>query len=203
LVRPGRVIRLMYPGVIWRGNKTDRSVFLTFDDGPIPDVTPWVLNLLDQFDAKATFFCVGQNVERYPDIFQMITHKGHLTGNHTFNHIVEWHNEWNVYQDNIDKAQLLIQSSLFRPPHGKIRPWRISRLKKQFKQVVMWDVLSCDYDQSLHHEVIYHNVIDNVRNGSVIVFHDSVKAWPHLQIVLPKVLEWLQKNNYQFKLIDE
>lgn len=201
MVRPGQWIRWFYPRVLWRGDKKERSVYLTFDDGPIPEVTPWVMEVLKQHHIRATFFCVGENVDKYSNVYQQVLNQGHQVGNHTYHHINTWSHSKRKYFESIEQAKIHINSNLFRPPHGKIYPWNVRRLKKQFDEVVMWDVLSCDYDRRLTSDKVYRNVIDNVRNGSIIVFHDSLKAWPHLKVVLPKVIEWLIMNNYQFKLI--
>lgn len=200
-VRPNRILRWLYQGVYWRGDSDKKEIFLTFDDGPIPEVTPWVLNLLKEYNIKATFFCVGENVLKNADIFKQLLEDGHEVGNHTYHHINSWKYTEKEYFESIDKAQRLYSFKLFRPPHGKVYPWNIKRLKTVFNKIVMWDVLTYDYDTGLSHDEVFNNLTNNVRNGSVIVFHDSIKAWPHLEKILPKSIEWLKNNNYQFNLI--
>ena len=202
VVRPGKLLRCMFPGVIWRGDKNDHSVYLTFDDGPIPEVTPWVLDVLNEYHVKATFFCVGENVEKHPKIFERIINEGHMVGNHTFHHMNRWKNKSKAYFNDIDQAGEIIRSPLFRPPHGKIYPWNVFMLKKNFKMIVMWDVLTYDFDKDHSAEKVFDNVISNTRNGSILVFHDSVKAWHNLKEVLPKSIEWLINNKFELKLFD-
>ncbi|MBN2165043.1 MAG: polysaccharide deacetylase family protein [Marinilabiliaceae bacterium] len=202
IVRPIRLLRWFYPGTFWRGNRTVRTVYLTFDDGPIPEVTPWVLDILKQYNIKATFFCVGNNVEKYPQVFNRLIKEGHLVGNHTYNHINIWKQGTKDYYSGIQKFQKLYCATLFRPPHGKLYPWNVWRLKKMFKKIVMWDVLTYDFEKNISSDEVLKNITQNVRNGSVIVFHDSTKAWGHLNKVLPLSIEWLIKNKYHFKLIE-
>ena len=186
--------------LVWSIKTTKKEVFLTFDDGPIPEVTPWVLETLKQYDAKATFFCVGDNVKKHPDIYRMIVDQGHKVGNHTMNHLNGWTNFNKTYFENIEKGNALIHSNLFRPPYGKIKPSQISHLKNDYR-IIMWDVLTKDYDASVTGEYCFEKVKKNCKPGSIIVFHDSIKAEKRLRKALPKSLEYLKQEGYTFSSI--
>ncbi len=174
-----------------------KRLYLTFDDGPQPKVTEYTLGVLDEFNAKATFFCVGANIERYPDIFQQVKEHGHSVGNHTFNHADGWKYSWLDYQASIDKCQELTQSTLFRPPYGKLTYPKYRKLTKRFR-VIMWDVLTYDFDQELDLEQAWENIVKHTRDGSIIVMHDSVKSIKNLKILLPRILEHYSKRGFQF-----
>ncbi len=186
--------------LVWSIKTTKKEVFLTFDDGPIPEVTPWVLETLKQYDAKATFFCVGDNVKKHPDIYRMIVDQGHKVGNHTMNHFNGWTNFNKTYFENIEKCNAMIHSNLFRPPYGKIKPSQISHLKNDYR-IIMWDVLTKDYDASVTGEYCFEKVKKNCKPGSIIVFHDSIKAEKRLRKALPKSLEYLKQEGYTFSSI--
>ena len=203
MVQPGWWMRLFFPGTMWRGDKKEKVVYLTFDDGPIPEVTPWVVALLNEKRIKATFFCVGENVAKHPKVYQMLVDNGHSIGNHTYNHISAWKVSGRFYKENVAKARDVIITSLFRPPHGKIYPWQLPMLKKQFSKIVMWDVLTKDYDKRLSTEDVLNNLYRHTRNGSVIVFHDSLKAWPRLEKALPVAIDWLKEQGYEFRTIEK
>ena len=196
-----KIIAKAFPSFIWHIPEKEQVVYLTFDDGPIPETTPWVLSMLKSFNAKATFFCVGDNVRKYPYLYKRLISEGHMTGNHTFNHIIGWKTETADYLENIYKAKELIHSNLFRPPHGVLKNSQFQLIKDDFK-VIMWDVLSIDYDKKVSQERCYKNVMNHVRPGSIIVFHDSLKAWKNLKYALPKTLESLSLKGYQFAAID-
>ncbi len=183
--------------LIWSVKTDKKEVFLTFDDGPIPVVTPWVVETLGKYNAKATFFCVGDNVKKNQDVYQLILDKGHKIGNHTMNHLNGWTNFNKTYFENIEKCDNLIHSNLFRPPYGKIKPTQINYLKKKYK-IIMWDVLTKDYDESLAGEDCFEKVHKNCKPGSIVVFHDSLKAEKRLRIALPKTLDYLSKEGYTF-----
>jgi peptidoglycan-N-acetylglucosamine deacetylase len=202
VVQPVRFIRWMYPGALWRVKTSERQVYLTFDDGPVPEATSWVLDLLKEKEVKATFFCVGQNVDRHATIYQRLLHDGHAVANHTYNHIKAWSTGHNAYIKNAVKASAVIKSNLFRPPHGQLWPWNAWVLKKRFAKIVMWDVLTFDYNRKLSSAEVLENVKRYTREGSVIVFHDSIKAWPHLRVVLPLAIDWLKEQGYSFGIID-
>lgn len=202
--QPPRLYRLLFPGAIWRiepQSDDEKVVYLTFDDGPIPETTPWILKLLDRYNIKATFFCVGDNVRKYPHLYQQIIEKGHHVGNHTFNHLQGILSRTGNFVDNADKASALIQSPLFRPPHGHMRFPQTWRLRKHYK-IVMWDVVTRDYSKYMNPELVFENVKNYTRNGSIIVFHDSLKAQRNMMGALPGSIEWLMREGYQFKLID-
>lgn len=196
-----RFVQSLFPGLLWRSEEEEKTVFLTFDDGPIPEVTPWVLNQLDQFDAKATFFCVGENVERHPEVYQQVRAAGHSVGNHTFNHLNGWSTENIDYFRNVRRCAQKVDSPLFRPPYGKLKPKQIEFLVRHYN-IVMWDVLSGDFDPTQSGEECYDNVIQNIRPGSIVVFHDSLKSFERLEYVLPKTLDWLSQNGYSMKAIN-
>jgi peptidoglycan/xylan/chitin deacetylase (PgdA/CDA1 family) len=198
--RPLFFLPWLFPKAWWRKDKNHKVVFLTFDDGPVPEVTPDVLAILDQFDIKATFFCVGDNVRKYPELFQEVIDKGHHIGNHTFNHIKGFSWSLDKYLDNVAKAARLIDSTLVRPPHGQVTPALYQALSKSY-QVVMWDLITRDYNQSFSPERILRNVRKYVRNGSIIVFHDSLKAKRNVLTALPKAILFLQKQGYQFQTL--
>lgn len=181
--------------------KKDKTVYLTFDDGPIPEVTPWVLDLLKQEEVDATFFCVGENVQKHQSIYNKILENGHHVGQHTFNHLPAFKHSKEEYHENVLIAKEYIKTNLFRPPHGQIKPSQLLRMRKDYT-IVLWDVLSADFDQNITPEKCYNNVIKNVRNGSIIVFHDSIKAQKNLEYALPKVIKYLKGKGYQFAKID-
>jgi peptidoglycan-N-acetylglucosamine deacetylase len=195
-----KIISRTFPSFIWNIPEKERIVYLTFDDGPIPQTTPWLLNLLNQYQAKASFFCVGENVRKYPHLYNSLLFEGHTVGNHTYNHLVGWKTSVHDYIDNVNKAKSLIDSELFRPPHGLIKNGQFQILKNEFK-VVMWDVLSMDYDKKVRPEQCYRNVIENVKPGSIVVFHDSIKAWKNVSYALPKTLDTLKKAGFEFHAI--
>lgn len=197
--QPPLLYRLLFRKSVWRLNKNEKCVYLTFDDGPIPEVTPWVLDLLDQYKIKATFFCVGDNVARNSELYQEILRRGHLTGNHTMNHVQGIHFSPRGYVRNVEKANLLIGSNLFRPPHGHMLPRQVYILNKKYK-IIMWDVVTRDYSKLVSKEQVLENVKRYTRNGSIIVFHDSLKAEKNLRYALPLALEWLIEQGYEFRI---
>ena len=201
LEQPPAIYRMLFPWVKWRINNSEKCVYLTFDDGPIPEMTPWVLDLLDKYDIKATFFCVGDNVRKYPDVYQQILDKGHSVGNHTFHHKQGVSSRTKDYLLNIELAARYIDSKLFRPPHGHMRFRQLLKLRKDYK-IIMWDLVTRDYSWRLNAEQVFERVKKYTRNGSIIVFHDSIKAEPRIKEALPKSIEWLLDQGYTFKLIE-
>ena len=200
---PPKLYRALYPESLWCIPDTSRKVvYLTFDDGPIPDITPWVLDLLDKYNIKATFFCVGDNVRKYPSIFQELKDRGHQVGNHTFNHLQGIKTSNEVYIENVDKADTFIQSKLFRPPHGHIKRSQYKCLKEKYK-IVMWDVVTRDYSKHMTANGVFNVVKKHARNGSIIVFHDSLKSESRMKLALPLSIEWLLEQGYEFKPLNE
>lgn len=198
--QPPSIVRALYPGAIWRMDPHERSVYLTFDDGPIPEITPWVLDLLDQHAIKATFFMVGDNVRKYPETYQMVIDRGHRIGNHTFNHIRGFEYLSKNYLANADKANEIMQTDLFRPPHGHMR-WAQYFVLKKYYTIVMWDLVTRDYSKRKNGKQVFEIVKKYVRNGSIITFHDSIKAEKNMKYALPRSIEWLKEQGYEFKLL--
>lgn len=199
--QPARFLRWLYPFAHWRMNPEERSVYLTFDDGPIPEVTPWVLDVLDQYGVKATFFMVGDNVRKYPDIFEMVKARGHRIGNHTFNHIGSLRHGIHSYLRNVEKANSLLHTDLFRPPHGWMKPAVYAAVRLRYK-VIMWDLVTRDYSTRLNGRDVLLNVRRYARSGSIITFHDSLKSQDKILYALPRAIEWLQSQGYSFRVFD-
>ncbi len=199
--QPPKLLRWLYPRALWRMDKNVKAVYLTFDDGPIPNITPWVLDLLDKYNIKATFFLVGDNVRKHPEEFKMIVERGHRVGNHTFNHISGLKYLSYNYLENTNKADELINSTLFRPPHGWMRWGQYMVLSHRYT-VVMWDLVTRDYSKRLNGRQVLRNVKKYVRNGSIITFHDSIKSEKNLKYALPRAIEWLLEQGYEFKTFD-
>ena len=183
--------------------KTEKSIYLTFDDGPTPEITEWVLDSLRKYNAKATFFCIGKNVRNHPEIFFKVINQGHAIGNHTEDHIKGWSHNLNDYVNSVEKASEVIDSKLFRPPYGQITLKQLNALSDLGYKVVMWNVLSMDWDQSVAETLCYEKVQKYTKNGSIIVFHDSIKASRNMRFVLPRVLEHYSNLGYEFKRIPE
>ena len=200
--QPPQLIRCLYPSAIWRMDKDKKAVYLTFDDGPIPRVTPWVLDVLDRYGIKATFFMVGDNIRKHPDEFRMVVERGHRIGNHTFNHIRGLSYDINSYLENTDKAcRMMMNTNLFRPPHGYMSPKQYAELKKRYK-IIMWDLVTRDYNLKFTGEQILQKVKKYARNGSIITFHDSLKSEENIRYALPKAIEWLMEQGYEFKVFE-
>jgi peptidoglycan/xylan/chitin deacetylase (PgdA/CDA1 family) len=201
LVKSPRLLKLAYPALTWHMQPDNPCIYLTFDDGPIPIVTPLVLNILKQYNARATFFCIGDNVNKHPDVFQQVKTAGHAIGNHTFNHLKGWDTDDNTYLDNTLKADALLHTHLFRPPYGRIKRSQIRLLKGAMPamNIVMWDVLSGDFDTTLSPEKCLANALKAAKSGSIVVFHDSLKALDRLEYVLPRAMEVWSKEGYVFE----
>ncbi|MXV50871.1 polysaccharide deacetylase family protein [Pedobacter sp. HMF7647] len=200
LIKTPAFLRWLYPGLVWHKSREYKTIYLTFDDGPIPVVTPFVLKTLKKFNIKATFFCIGDNIRKHPEIFQAVINDGHRVGNHTFNHLRGWDTEDSVYLANVEQCNELTGSDLFRPPHGRAKKSQLSILKEDYS-VIMWDVLSGDFDSQLNPEKCLKNVLSNTENGSIVVFHDSLKAFPRLEYALPKALEQWVDQGYEFDVL--
>ena len=191
-------LRWIYPKALWRMDPKEHSVYLTFDDGPIPEATPFILDTLSKYGVKATFFMVGDNVRKYPHLYERIKAEGHQVGNHTYNHMGSVRHTLKTYVKNTNKANELIHSKYFRPPHGWMRPAAYIWLNRKYK-LVMWDVVTRDYSKLLTADDVVNNIKTYTRNGSIITFHDSLKSIDKLQTALPESLEWLISQGYKFK----
>lgn len=199
--QPPLLYRLLFPEAIWRIKKhKEKTIYLTFDDGPVPEVTPWVLDVLDHYGIKATFFMVGDNVARNPELYAEVKRRGHSYGNHTMHHLQGRQVTSYRYMHDITEANDLIGSSLFRPPHGLMR-WKQARAIKDRYNIVMYDLVTRDYSKKLNPEQVFANVKRYARNGSIVVFHDSLKAEKNMKAVLPRAIEWLLARGYVFKPI--
>lgn len=198
---------LLAPSLLWNMPRNSKTIYLSFDDGPHPEITPWVLKTLNEHQAKATFFCVGENISKYPEVFQQLISEGHSFGNHTHNHLKGWKTSTSNYLENVLKAEIVISKfsentedqKLFRPPYGKIKPSQAKRLQLLNYKIVMWDALSADFDPALSAEDCYKNVINTSKAGSIVVFHDSEKASEKLKTVLPRILEYYSEKGFNFK----
>lgn len=206
-IKTNRLIKRIFSNYVWDIPTVEKKVYLTFDDGPTPEITAWVLNQLKEFNAKATFFCIGENIQKYPEIYDSIVVNGHAIGNHTFSHYNGWKTKTSDYIENVLLCKEVIQQpatgnqQLFRPPYGKLRRSQAKLLGKKNYKIIMWDVLSADFDSQISPEKCLENVIKNVQKGSIIVFHDSVKSYKNLAYTLPKFLIFLKQNNYSCEVI--
>ncbi|WP_339894551.1 polysaccharide deacetylase family protein [uncultured Algibacter sp.] len=218
------VAKKLFPNYIWDISTTEKVIYLTFDDGPTPEITNWTLDVLNQFNAKATFFCIGNNIEKHPEIFKGILNDGHAIGNHTHNHIKGWTTKAKDYLKNIKDAQEVITAqisnsefhvhkssivnqksliiNLFRPPYGQITPKQGKKLIALDYKIIMWDVLSFDWDKNVEQEQCLENVLTNTTAGSIIVFHDSIKASRNMQYTLPKILKHFSEIGYRFETLN-
>lgn len=199
------LIKKIFSSFVWDLPNREKKVYLTFDDGPTPEITEWTLDQLKQFDAKATFFCIGDNIRKYPEIFNTVIKEGHSIGNHTFNHLKGWDTPTADYIENVLECENQISkqsysSKLFRPPYGKIKHAQSKELRKRGYQIIMWDVLSADFD-TISPEACLENVIKNTTTGSIIIFHDSIKASTNLKYALPRTLAFLKENGYRCEAI--
>lgn len=218
LVKTPSIIKSIFKNLVWSFADTEKKLYLTFDDGPTPAFTPFILQQLKKYQAKATFFCVGNNIEKYPEIFQQIIDEGHSVGNHTFNHLNGWKTNTAVYLKNIEISEKYIEvnsnfnpsassgqaiqhSKLFRPPYGKMTLSQVKKLRTQGYKIIMWDVLSGDFDSSISDEKVLKNVLNHTKNGSIIVLHDHQKAYKNLQYCLPKILENYNRLGFTFEKI--
>lgn len=206
--------KAFFPSLLWNFNDKEKVIYLTFDDGPIPEITPWVLEELRKYKAKATFFCIGDNVAKNPEVFKMILREGHVIGNHSHNHLDGWKTDKKTYAENVLKAEVVIRDlllsdksihpstrtkKLFRPPYGRIRPSQIKELEKANYKIVMWDVISGDYDKRRSPQRCIKDVIKLSQPGSIIVFHDSLKASKNLKQFLPEILKYYYDNGFEFR----
>lgn len=217
------IVKKLFPNYVWDIPSNENVLYLTFDDGPTPEITDWTLNILKTYNAKATFFCIGNNIAKYPNIFDRIIKEAHSVGNHTFHHAKGWNTSSEDYVEEVLKTSQLMSSEfeviskqlndnsspitpnskLFRPPYGQITPSQGKSLIKQGYKIIMWDVISFDWEDSISYEKCYQNVISKARPGSIVVFHDSIKASEHMQYALPKVLDYFSKKGFEFRRIPE
>jgi peptidoglycan/xylan/chitin deacetylase (PgdA/CDA1 family) len=211
-VKTNSFIKNIFPNYIWDTPNNEKKIYLTFDDGPTPEITEWVLEELKKHQVKATFFCIGKNISNQPNLFLKIMNEGHAIGNHTYNHLNGWNTSTEDYLENITLCKSAIldlkptiydqKPPLFRPPYGKIKKSQSKKLRQLGYKIIMWDVLSADFDQNISPEKCLENVINNVKSGSVIVFHDSVKAFKNLEYTLPRSLEILKQRGFIFDVIE-
>lgn len=212
-IKTNNLIKKIFSNYIWDLPNIENKIYLTFDDGPTPQITEWVLEELEKYNAKATFFCIGHNIEKHPEIFKKVIKEGHSIGNHTFNHLNGWKtstkeyiensNQWSVVSgQNADCKLNTEYCQLFRPPYGKIKPSQSKKLRQLGYKIIMWDVLSADFDTTISPEKCLENVLKNTTAGSIIVFHDSVKAFPNLEYALPKALKYWAEKGFLFEKLD-
>ncbi|MBE6314326.1 MAG: polysaccharide deacetylase family protein [Bacteroidales bacterium] len=200
--RPPLLYRLFYPDAVFLAPGEKKVAYLTFDDGPIPEATPWVLDVLDSYRVKATFFMVGDNVRKYPYLYEEVIKRGHKVGNHTMHHLQGLKVTTEEYLSDIAIAADYIKSRLFRPPHGFIGLSQAKRVARDYR-LVMYDLITRDYSRRLTSQEVFENVRKYTRNGSIIVFHDSIKSMPRLKDALPRSIEWLQSQGYELAMLDK
>lgn len=207
-IKTNFLIKALFPKYVWSIPNTEKKVWLTFDDGPIPGITEWVLSELQRYNMKATFFCIGDNIRKNPEIFRKLLAQGHAVGNHTFNHLQGWQTETPEYIENVRKCEVEIaklsdkKTTLFRPPYGKIKKSQAQILRKSSYKIIMWDIVSADFDVAVTPEECLKNVLSNVESGSIIVFHDSLKAFKNLEYALPKTLAFLSEKGFKCEVLD-
>jgi len=210
-VKTPKIIQKIFSKYQWKVSTKKKEIYLTFDDGPIPEITPWVLEQLNKYQAKATFFCVGDNIGKYPEVFSSVLQENHRVGNHTFHHLNGWKTKTNSYIENVEKCEYIIKEQqkhsteisnlLFRPPRGRMRVSQTKNLLQKGYKITLWDVLSGDFDQALSKESCLDHVLKNTQEGSIVVFHDSEKAFKNLEYVLPRTLEHFSKKGFVFKAL--
>lgn len=205
LVRPSYFVQRLYPKAVWRKEESHANIYLTFDDGPIPELTPWVLDVLIQYGVKATFFCVGNNIYKNPEIFKRILREKHAVGNHTFDHMDGWRNTASKYLDSTLRCQDVMadnnSNKLFRPPYGKMKRTQLKQLLEQGYSIIMWDVITGDFDKHTSPQQCLSNAIAGIRNGSIVVFHDNIKAEGNLRYALPAFIEYALNKGFEFKTL--
>ena len=208
-IKTNWIIKKIFSNYTWDIPNSENKVYLTFDDGPIPEITEWVLAELKKHDVKATFFCIGDNIGKHPEVFKKVINEGHAIGNHTFNHLNGWKTSTEAYVENTKRCEETIRKSvpdlkskLFRPPYGKMKTAQFKEVEKLGYKIIMWDVLSGDFDQNISKEECLENVLTNITSGSIIIFHDSIKAFKNLEYVLPRTLAYLKENNFICDIIE-
>jgi peptidoglycan/xylan/chitin deacetylase (PgdA/CDA1 family) len=210
-IKTNFLVKKMFSKYVWDVPNNEKKVYLTFDDGPTPEITEWTLSQLEKFEAKATFFCIGDNINKFPEIFNSLLSKGHSVGNHTFNHLKGWETSTKEYIENVALCQEAISKNskisnlkpaLFRPPYGRIKRSQAKELRELGFKIIMWDILTADFDAEVTPEQCLQNVLKNVTSGSIIVFHDSKKAFRNLEYALPKTLEFLKEKGFSFAILE-
>jgi peptidoglycan/xylan/chitin deacetylase (PgdA/CDA1 family) len=196
-VKTPSLTKYLFPSLVWKKNTDQKKIWITFDDGPDEKVTPYLINVLEKFNIKATFFVIGNQAKKHPELVKLIINNGHKIGNHSFSHLNGFSTNNNKYLEDVEQAKKYIDSDIFRPPFGKITPFQIKNLKKDFK-IIMWDIMSWDFKENIYPNKMYKNVIDNVENGSIILFHNNLKSYNNLKNSLEIILEKLKDKGYQF-----
>ena len=196
-IKTPSLTKYLFPSLVWKKNTDQKKIWITFDDGPDEKVTPYLIDVLGKFGIKATFFIIGNQAKKYPELVKLIINNGHKIGNHSFSHLNGFSTNNNKYLEDVEQAKKYIDSDIFRPPFGKITPFQIKNLKKDFK-IIMWDIMSWDFKENIYPNKIYKNVIDNVENGSIILFHNNLKSYNNLKNSLELILEKLKDKGYQF-----
>ena len=196
-VKTPSIAKYLYPSLVWKKNTEQKKIWITFDDGPDEKVTPFLVSLLGKYNIKATFFIIGSQAKKHPELVKLIINSGHKIGNHSFSHLNGFSTDNNKYLEDVEQAKKYIDSDIFRPPYGKITPFQIKNLKKDFK-IIMWDIMSWDFKENISSNKIYKNVINNIENGSIILFHNNLKSYNNLKKSLKIILEKLKEQEYQF-----
>jgi peptidoglycan/xylan/chitin deacetylase (PgdA/CDA1 family) len=196
-VKTPSIAKYLYPSLVWKKNTEQKKIWITFDDGPDKKVTPFLVNLLEKFNIKATFFIVGNQAKKHPELVKLIINNGHKIGNHSFSHLSGYSTKNNKYLQDIEQAKKYIDSDIFRPPYGKITPFQIKNLTKDFK-IIMWDIMSWDFKENISSNKLFRNVMDNVESGSIILFHNNLKSYKNLKKSLELILKKLKEQEYQF-----
>lgn len=198
IAKTPKIAKKVFSRLTWNEDTSKKNIYLTFDDGPTPEITIWILNELAKYNAKATFFCIGKNVVLYPKLLDYIICENHSIGNHTYNHANAWKTKKDTYLNDIKCCEKVFHSKFFRPPYGKLKPGIRTQILKNYK-IIMWDVMSYDFDNDISTEKCYQNVVKNVKEGSIIVFHDSKKAEKNMKATLPRVLKYFSEKGFEFK----
>lgn len=201
-VKTPKIIQRIYSNIIWSIDDNDKSIYLTFDDGPTPHSTPFILDALSSFNAKASFFCVGENVKKYPQIFDRIKKEMHTVGHHSYSHLSGWNTENPAYFNDVHRAAKIVGTKLFRPPYGRIKRSQLKKLLPDY-DMVMWDVLVGDFDEKMDAEKCFQNVIKNTQSGSILVLHDNKKTIEIIKVLLPNILHYFSDKGFNFKAIDQ